>query len=216
MAGKVGLFFRDRAPGRVVLQADPSMLAVARDAEPATDYAPLVGENARRWVASFSPRHRPRLIAYWRVFFDGAGFAANRQIQSDGAQTRIGRFDQLSEAGRAAAAMDKATGHRPPGDLGNSPGLEVLDRLVADLTARGATVCLVTMPMAPAFQDVANAMPEFAAARQAFDRLAGRHQIARVDLWSAPIDPAHFVNQDHLNHQGAAVIAPRIVDACFP
>jgi len=72
------------------------------------------------------------------------------------------------------------------------------------------------MPMAPAYQDVAAAMPEFAAARQAFDRLADRQQIARVDLWAAAIDPAHFLNQDHLNHQGAGFTAPRIVDACFP
>ena len=216
MAGKAGFYYRNRAPGRVILQADPGMLAAVRDAEPATAYAALVGETTRHWVASFSPRHQPRLMAYWQVFFNGGGFAANRNIQSDGAQTMTGRFDHLSEPERLAAAMDEATGQRPPGDLGNSPGLEVLDRLVAELGARGATVCLVTMPMAQAYQDVAAAMPEFAAARQAFDRLADRQQIARVDLWAAAIDPAHFLNQDHLNHQGAEFTAPRIVEACFP
>ena len=155
-------------------------------------------------------------MAYWQVFVDGDGFSANRDVQADGAQTMTGRFGELSEAERLAAAMDEATGQRPPGDLGTSPGLKALDRLVADLAARGATICLVTMPMAPAFRDVADAMPEFAAASLAFDRLAERHQIARVDFWAATIDPAYFLNQDHLNHQGAGVIAPRIVDACFP
>jgi len=216
IAGKARVYYLDRAPGRVILQADPSMLAAIRDAEPATAYAPLVEQTARHWVASLSPRHQPRLMAYWQEFFDGGGFVANRQIQPDGAQTRTGRFDQLSEADRLTAAMDEATGQRPPGDLGDSPGLAALDQLVADLASRGGEVCLVTMPMAPSFQDVANGMPEFAAARQAFDRLAGRHQIARVDLWAAAIEPGSFVNQDHLNHQGARVIAPRIVDACFP
>ena len=216
IVGKARLYYRDREPGRVILQADPSMLAAVRDAEPPTAYETLVGEIARRWVTSLSPRHRPRLMAYWQVFVDGDGFSANRDVQVDGAQTMTGRFGELSEAQRLAAATDEATGQRPPSDLGVSVGLPALDQLVAELTQRGAEVCLVTMPMAPEYQAVANAMPEFAAARLEFDRLADRHRVARIDFWDAAVDPAQFLNQDHLNHQGATRIAPSIVGQCFP
>ena len=216
IAGKARLYYRHRAPGRVILQADPSMLSAVRDAEPATAYAPLIGETARRWVTSLSLRHRPRLMAYWQVFFERGGFAANRDIQADGAQTKTGRFDQMPQAERSAAALAEATHQRPPGDLGNSPELAALDQLAADLAARGAEVCLVTMPMAPEYREIADVMPEFALARHAFDDLADRHRVARVDLWSVAIDPAHVLNQDHLNHQGGGAIAPRIVSACFP
>jgi len=216
ITAKARLYYRDRDPGRVILQADPSMLAAARDSEPATAYQILVGETARRWVTSLSPRHRPRLMAYWRVLADGDKFSANREIQADGAQTMTGRFGELSEAERLAAAINEATGQRPPSDWGVSVGLAALDQLVAELTQRGADVCLVTMPMAPEYQAVADAMPEFAAARLAFDRIADRHRVARLDLWDTSVDPTLFLNQDHLNHQGATRIAPSIVGQCFP
>lgn len=216
IAGKVRLYYRDRQPGRIILQADPSMLAPARDAEPATVYGPLMAQAQGGWLASLSPRHRPRLMAYWQVWLDGDGFAANRTIEADGAQTMIGRLRDVSEPDRRAAATEEAAGQSPGSDFSGARGLQVLDELVAELAERGAKVCLVTMPMSPEYRTFADRVPEFAAARQAFTVIAQTHGAARADLWDAVTDLSLFLNQDHLNRDGARNLAQMMVNACYP
>ena len=85
-AGKARAYYRDRKPGRVILQADPSMLAPARDREPPTRYDNL--DAGRSWLRILDERHRSRLTAYWRVWRSGEGFTTNRRFEADGAVTR--------------------------------------------------------------------------------------------------------------------------------
>lgn len=216
IAGKVQLYYRGRQPGRVILQADPSMLAPVRDAEPAIPYEPFLAQASGGWLASLTPRHRPRLTAYWRVWLDGGGFAANRTVEADGAQTMIGLLSDLSDTQRRAVATDEAAGQRPGVDFSDSQGLRILDDLVAGLSRRGAKVCLVTMPMSPEYRAFADGVLEFAAAREAFTDIAKSHGASRADLWDAVTDPSLFLNQDHMNRNGARILAPMIVEDCFP
>tara|TARA_R110002167_G_scaffold24188_2_gene85450 strand:+ start:328 stop:1248 length:921 start_codon:yes stop_codon:yes gene_type:complete len=213
VAGKARAYYRQRQPGRVIVQADPSMLSPARDREPPVSYDDLGGE--RRWLRIAEERHRTRLLAYWRVWRKGEGFASTRRFEADGAQTRTDRLADTAPAAREALALEEALKQRPPDALNDSPGLRELQALVGWLRGKGARVCLVGFPMAPDYRRHADARPAFAAARAAFAALAARHSVPYRDFSAAVDDLSLFVNADHLNRDGARQLAPRIVRACF-
>lgn len=213
VAGKARAYYQGLAPGRVILQADPSMLAPARDAEAPTSYADV--REGRHWLRIAETRHRVRLLAYWRVWRRGEGFRSNRRFEADGAQTRDGALSDLAMAEREASAREEVIKQRPPDDPRGSPGLVHLASLAKELTARGAAVCLVGFPMAPEYRRQADQRPAFAAARAAFSNLAAGLNLPYRDFYRSVDDPALFVNADHLNRHGAMLTAPRIVEACF-
>lgn len=81
--------------------------------------------------------------------------------------------------------------------------------------AKGAHLCLVTMPVSHAYREAAAEDPRFAETRDYFRRVATAIKIPYLDLWSAAPD-SDFANVDHLNRAGAKAITRRIVSACFP
>ena len=212
-AGKARAYYRDRKPGRVILQADPSMLAPARDREPPTRYDNL--DAGRSWLRILDERHRSRLTAYWRVWRSGEGFTTNRRFEADGAQTQSGRLADRPAAERDALALEEVLKQRPAEDPAASPGMAALSSLMAGLTQRGARICLVGFPMAPDYRRHAAARPAVQAARDAFAALAADHGVPYRDFAAAVDDPSLFLNADHLNRQGALQLAPEIVRACF-
>lgn len=213
VTGKIEVYFQNKAPGRVILQADPSMLAPVRDRDTPTDYSDL--REARPWLRIAERRHRTRLLAYWRVWRGEEGFRSTRRFEADGAQTRTDRYADLPPEQRDALAREEVLKQRPPNQPLEAPGLSYLEDAVEKLTGMGAQVCLVSFPMAPEYRRYAAERPAFAAARAAFAAIAARQDVRYQDFSEAVDDPALFVNADHLNRDGARLMAPRIVTACF-
>ena len=229
MDWKARRFFADRAPDRVLLQADPHLFAPYRLVSRLGDHpdriaAAAAADPMRLRIAD--PRHRARLIGYARSWLAG-GFALSSRIEvlANGAVLSPGDFSALPERRRALELARRIRVH----SLGAGP---YIDRRRAELqarwsalmdalTERGARICLATFPLSPAYRAAMAAQEgkEGQAARREvmafFAAEAARTGARHVDLRGLTDDPADFRDADHLNGAAALRLGPAIARACF-
>jgi hypothetical protein len=158
--------------------------------------------------------HGSQLLNYWETFLQRRSFGTQRVFQADGAQTSSGRLTDLPAAERETTAQQTVTGQLPPANPAAAVGTQILNRLLDRLAMLGARVCLVTFPVSPDYRVLAASHPEFEEARRFIASLARQRGLTYVDLWTALDDERLFYNHDHLNHQGALTVAPRIAAGC--
>lgn len=212
IASKARAYYRRVSLDLVMLQAGAHQFAPKRDNEVGRDYDD--GRLQIGGIGVLSPWHRPQLPQYWQVLLKGGNFVANRNLQTDGAQTVTANFGKLSQAERMRDAKNTVLSQIPPRDMNQTRGFRNLQNLIEELMAGGARVCLVSFPVAKSYRDIAKGYPNFAAARKSIATLATRHEIPYADFWAALSDDRQFSNSDHLNDAGARRLAPMIIRAC--
>ena len=92
---KVWAYFADKQPGQVILQADPYLVSprlVKRE--------PIYKSCYRKspthlWV--LTRLYRPKVKAYWELYFQGHDFTNTYTFQPDGAITRTGKWGDVPE-----------------------------------------------------------------------------------------------------------------------
>ena len=209
---KVDTFFATHKPGLVILQVSPHQLRDKRNEGIVRDYRRLgSGEMSLRVMSEW---HGSQLLNYWETFLQRRSFGTQRVFQADGAQTSSGRLTDLPAAERENTAQQTVTGQLPPANPAAAVGTQILNRLLDRLAMLGAKVCLVTFPVSPDYRALAASHPEFDETRRFIASLARQRGLTYVDLWKAVDDERLFYNHDHLNHQGAFTVAPRIVAGC--
>ncbi|MQQ09663.1 hypothetical protein GFB49_14445 [Epibacterium sp. SM1979] len=210
MAWKTQMYFADRTPGRVILQADPHFFAsyrLRRQFEAYSDPSP-------RLLYLADPRHRARLPGYWTRFVE-SGFKLDSKVvqTADGALLSPGDFAALSPRAQILEARKRAIVHQIGADERVQLAQQAYAGMVTSLTEQGAEVCMVSYPVTRAYRDAVGAahqpMIDF------FQGTALRNGSRYVDARSTVTDQSLFRDSDHLNAQGAAAFMDQLLSACF-
>ena len=210
MAWKTQVYFADRSPGRVILQADPHFFASYRLRRQFVPYS----EQPRRALYLADPRHRARLPGYWTRFVE-SGFTLDSKIvqTADGALLSPGDFASLSPRAQILEARKRAIVHQIGADERVLFAQQTYARMVASLIEHGAEVCMVSYPVTRAYREAVDGahqpMIDF------FRKTALQSGSRYVDARSAVTDQSLFRDSDHLNAQGAAVFLDPLLRMCF-
>jgi hypothetical protein len=213
---KVRYYYRERAPGRVILLGAPHLFRA--DAESSSrDYARIFSTTDSAGVSLylFDPYYRVRVPRYWFTWLRHGGsfpsaltLAPHGGLLSDATILDPGTRHRLE-------AVRRVAGHRPAPAFERSSAARRYESLVALLVERGAKLCIVTMPTSLAYREYAAADPRFAAALAFVESVGRRHGAAYVSYWSRFDDLALFADVDHLNRSGAELLAPELERDCF-
>lgn len=216
VAKKIRLYYKDRLPGKVILQADPHLLSPSRSQQDVHLFAKEYDSKQRAILYSFRARHRMHLLNYFKVLFKKGAFKTKFSFQPDGAQT----LDQImsevySEAELKERIQRRVQLQRPVPNPEKSQVAHELESIVHYLKERGADVCLIGYPVSPSFALVTKQFPEYNMSRNYFRDLAKAKNIPYADFWDQIEDPQLFSSEDHLNLRGARIFARKVIEACF-
>lgn len=214
---KVRLFFAERAPDRVIIEAQPHHFSRAyvswRDSG---DHFPdFVKSGGVGWLRIASPVHRPELFRYWQEFLGRGGFVAHNPVAADGTRPGTDSFAARDQGDRAAMVRRQALMRQPVKGFETTAVAEEYRAVVAFLRAKGARVCLLTFPVSPGLQEAERRLSDYATARAWFDRLAAQAGARHVDLSDLSLPDDHFSDSDHLNLTGAQRVTPEALARCF-
>jgi hypothetical protein len=213
---KLRSYYATRPARRVIIQAAPHHFspkyAIAPDEDKVLKHLAEGGPSGLR-IADRVYRHE--LISFWRVYLSRGRFAPASRMEADGARLASKKLSERSEADRRSSAAQVATNLRPKPGFENSDKARIYAEMLDFLLGKGAKPCFVVYPVSRGLRRVAEAMPEFAAARQFFAGLAQARAIPYVDLFDFDLDDALFDDDNHLNGDGARAISPLVVERCY-
>lgn len=213
---RVRYYFKNKRPGKVVIQGDPHSFAPYK-LERAT-HAYLNHMDNSFWQR-FNDHHRQYLGMYWeRVLYDGLdAFRQGNELRWGWivGQEDWSAVDPNVRIGLASARFQHQT---PAADFERLQMTESFRRTLAFLKGRGADVCIVTSPVSYEYFAYASRNAGTVAAIAFFRQLAGRNGVRYVnffDLYAQPEFAGYFRDMDHLNQVGAPRFTERVLSACF-
>ena len=216
---KVELYFADKDPGKVILQADPNMFSRFRENRKPDYDVRLFASPSRFRLWMFTGLHRNNVIEYWKLFFQRSSFKNNATFHSDGSMTLTESWMDVPENQRqddvSGSLSSRYWPDKVPHETENGRSYE---RMLSFLASRKAVVCMVGMPIAPKFSRfIADSPydPMFDRAQDYFQILAAEYNVRYVDLSTAITMDALFRDPHHLNEAGALEFAPLLETACF-
>lgn len=224
MDWKVRTYFNERRPGRVIVQADPHQFAAYRLYGRLGNYPRnFADENPRRWqMFALDPRLRPQLTALWWTFLTAGGKLESQiERRENGALLSKGDLSQVNPRRRELMARQRIDLHR----LGDPETVAALmatySQMLDYLHERGAPLCLVTLPLSPAYLQALDSVTSVPAKRsrkqllEFFRTEAQRLGATYVDDQRSITAAASFRDVDHLNFTSAPAYSRNLLDACF-
>lgn len=212
---KVRSYYADIRPGKVILQADPHRL-VNRPSEYADrDKIPASATGQEPYLWLLTPLHRKNIPQYWRRFLAGITFEEADKFQPDGAITLRGSWMDLPKQERHESTNATVEGQSPAQEPSETRNARAYERILAYLTANGADVCMVRMPVSSVYREMSSSLQEFGSAQTFLRSLAHNYKVRYVDLSDAIKDDSLFFDTDHLNARGAAAILPLLEAGCI-
>jgi hypothetical protein len=213
---RVRYYFRDKQPGKVVIQGDPHAFASYK-LERAT-HAYLDNLDNRFW-RRFLDHHRPYLALYWERFL-GGGTHAFRQRNELRWGWIVGQeeWSSLDPAVRLGQASARVEHHKPAEGFQSNEFAQSFRRTLAFLQERGAQVCVITSPVSYEYYKFARENPSTAEAIGFIRQVAEEHGDRYVnfyDLYARPEFAGYFRDMDHLNQRGAPLFTEKVISACF-
>jgi hypothetical protein len=213
---RVRYYFRDKQPGRVVLQGDPHAFATYK-LDRAT-HAYLNNLDNRFWQR-FVDHHRPYLGKYWELFATG-GTRAFRPRDALRWGWIVGQeeWSALDPTVRLGQARARVEHHLPAADFEHDVFAQSFERTLSFLQERGAHVCVITTPVSYEYYKFASQNPTTAEAIEFIRHSAEQHGDRYVnfyDLFARPEFADYFRDMDHLNQRGAPLFTEKAVAACF-
>ena len=225
---KVTNYFKERKPGKIILQTSPHMFSPSTEERGLENYPDVFGRRRLPRVWMFSSQHKPNLYSYWRQYVTDEAFRSRVTFQHDGALTRTTVFAELvatdnpityTKEGPKAARLERAnynlSFHTPMPDIPSTRNAEALRRTLAYLDSGGATVCMVTSPVSAEYLELSSQVPGFGEAKEFFGSLAAQHGFRYMDMSDAITDQRMFADAHHLNDVGAKVFSQLVADVCF-
>ena len=225
---KVKSYFKEKKPGKVILQTTPHMFNPAAEERGLENYPDLFGRQRLPRVRMVSSQHKPHLYSYWQRFVTNKEFRSNVTLQPDGALTRTTVFAEevatsdpvtFTNEGPEAARLQRTnynlSCHIPMPDIPSTRNAEALRRILAFLDSRDATVCMVTSPVSAEYLALSSKVPGFGEAKEFFGSLATKYGVQYVDMSDAITDQSMFADPDHLNDVGAKVFSQLVPGVCF-
>ena len=214
---KSRLYFEDKRPGKIILQADPHMFSPNLELDPPSEISLFTGKLSWPRLWALRNPHRGNLFVYWKMFLRGTSFKSKSSLQQDGAITSTATLVELP-AQKRTDLLDNwlAEDNKPVAAPADSRNGRSYRRVLELLTSRGADVCMVAMPMSQKLRDLTAALePDFEPARAYFRSLAADFGAHYIDLSDVIDEDALFMDDHHLNEAGSRVFAPVLAEACF-
>jgi len=220
MAWKTQTYYADKAPGRVIIQADPHMFAPYRLGQTLGDYPEQFKNPTPTKFGLFLsiPRYRANLVNYWASFVrKGGRLKSEITFTEGGAHLSPGDISKEPERFRTLAAKRRAAVH----DLGPLPTQQayrdIYATMLTDLTTKGADICMVTFPVSSDFRAALKSVKDTERADIfAFFKAEAKRTGANYVNWEAASDVrSHYRDTDHLNGAAAAFMSPDLMTQCF-
>ena len=218
ISGRVRLYFENRKPQKVILQAGSHHFS--RDF---LNWRPDDIENFRILLEGRSPyplkllesAHRHEVFDYWAIFLQGERFAPNKQIMPDGAFLESGRFSSIpSEERRARTARTLRILEPVPGFEATSVAREYAD-IIGFLKDRGAQVCLVTFPVVGMLRVGVAESAAYQRAMRFFEDLGRAKGVRHLNLSAWELPDEYFADPHHLNAIGGRAVSGDVLKECF-
>lgn len=214
---RVHYYFRDKSPGKVIIQGDPHSFSPYK-LERGT-HAYLHDMGASFWER-FASHHRQYLGEYWkRVIAERSVhvFRPKHEIRWGWVpgKERWSSVDAVARVRRAASRVVRQT---PVENFDGHAFAESYRRNLSFLRQRGAEVCVVTMPVSYDYYVQAKDIPATVNAIEFFASAASQHGARHVNFYGHYAEPefnGYFVDEDHLNELGASRFTGEVVSACF-
>ena len=214
---RVRYYFRNKKPGKVIVQGDPHTFASYK-LDRAT-HAYLQNLDDRFWQR-FIDHHRPYLGLYWGRVFAGGGFDVFRPKDELRWGWIVGHeqwslVDSTERLGLASARLQRL---RPTAGFETNQFAESYRHTLEFLKARGADVCVITTPVSYEYYKYSEADSATTAALGFVSRVArenGARYVDFYDLYARPGLDNYFRDMDHLNEIGAPRFTSKALSACF-
>jgi hypothetical protein len=213
---RVRYYYRDKKPGRVIIEGDPHVFATYKLDRATHAYLENMGSG---FWQRFTGHHRPYLWLYWqRALVGGLGaFKAKNELRYGWIVGRE-RWSARDTTARLALAADRVVHHTPADDFRNTPFAKSFERTLAFLKQRGADICVVTSPVSSEYYRYASQEPKLAAALEFVQEMARKYDARYVNfygLWARREDDQYFLDMDHLNEIGAPLFTAKAIEGCF-
>jgi hypothetical protein len=214
---RVKYYFRDKQPGKVIIQGDPHSFAAYKLDRSTHDY--LQNMDNHFWQR-FMEHHRPYLGKYWSRVIAKGSLDVFRQRW----ELRWGWIDAdeywsaLDSAVRVEVARARVLRQTPVPGFETQEFAQSFRRTLAYLRSRGADVCVITTPVSYEYFTYASRDSGTAAAFGFFRKTAAEYGARYVNffaLFAKPDQDGYFRDQDHLNRLGAPAFTERAIAACF-
>jgi hypothetical protein len=213
---RVRYYYRNKNPGKVIIEGDPHEFAVYK-LDRAT-HAYLNNMDNQFWQR-FVSHHRPYLGLYWgRVAGKGLGAFRQKNELRYGWIVGSGRWSQVDTSARLALSAARVQHHLPADDFRETPFAQSYRRTLGFLKSRGADVCVVTSPVSSEYLRYASREPRLAAVQVFVQQTAeeyGARYLNFYDLYATPQYDSYFHDMDHLNEIGAPLFTAKAVQGCF-
>jgi hypothetical protein len=222
---KIRTYFAARKPGRVIVQADPHLLAPYRLRNRLGDYPVRFAQvaAAKTWAPRIGEdRYRANLVNYWSSYVKSGGDLVSRiEVLENGALLSPGDLSADDARWRAYQTRVRIANHRVYPLPAVADRLKTYSGLLDFLGERGAEVCMANFPLSPDYRDAMAADGQGVSAREReavlafFEDEAKRTGARYVDLRALTSDRSEFRDVDHLNGGSAVKYGSAIMDACF-
>jgi DltD protein len=214
---RVRYYYRDKQPGKVVIQGDPHSFAVYKVERGTHDY--LQNMDNRFWQR-FLEHHRQYMGKYWQRVIQHGGFDVFRSADEMRWGWIVGhaRWSSRDSSGRVGLARAREIWQRPDSGFRNGESAQSYKRTLAYLKGRGADVCVVTTPVSYEYFQYAKDDSSTAAAINYVRRVAeqtGARYFNYFDLYARPEFASYFRDMDHLNEIGAPKFTTKVLSDCF-
>jgi DltD-like protein len=213
---RVRYYYRNKQPGKVIIEGDPHEFAVYKLDRATHAYLDNMGSG---FWQRFASHHRPYLGLYWqRALAGGPGaFKAKNELRY-GWIVGHERWSSLDTTARLALSADRVLHHLPAGNFRDTPFADSYRRSLAFLKSRGADICVVTSPVSSDYYRYASRQPALAAVLEFVQEVAkenGARYVNFYDMWARREYDQYFRDMDHLNAVGAPLFTAKAVAACF-
>ena len=217
--GKVRLFYAERQPGKVILQAGLHHFSRAylewRE-DTTEEFGRLLRGERRFPLEMLQKVYRKELFNYWKVLLTGGTFDPQHPFLPDGSRPGHRNYADMPLSLRKVSAAREARTMEPVA----APEKTVIAAGYADivdfLEGRGARVCLLTFPVASLLREELRGRQGIGRTRAFFAGLARDKGIRYVDMLEAELPDPLFGDSHHLNFRGAQRITGEVMRRCFP
>ena len=214
---RVRYYYRNKQPGKVVVQGDPHSYAVYKMDRGTHDY--LDNMDNQFWQR-FLEHHRPYMGKYWQRVIERRGFDVFRPAD----EMRWGwiagheQWSSRDSSVRVGLSRAREVWQRPDSGFRDGESAQAYKRTLEYLRGRGADVCVVTTPVSYEYYQYAKDDSVTAAALNYVRRVAeqtGARYFNYFDLFAQPEFTNYFRDMDHLNEIGAPRFTRRVLSDCF-
>lgn len=204
-------YFANRQPNRVIIGIGPQLLARESTVTRFSEYF-----EQYRWFGYGLYALEPGIHQHTAWLYQPSRITRERRRTRDDrhSQGQWHRIDSASQRRRMQTGLEE---QRPKWPHVATSGIGHLQALVAQLSAKGADVCLLRAPVVDAYRAHMDKHADYRRAERAWRALAtdsGARYVDYIDL-DLSLQDSDFLNQDHLAASASKRFVASAVRACF-